>query len=110
MSFVERARQREAYREQKRKDKEARRKALGLTNRKVSTSEVKKMLSRISADAYEDWLSVGRALYNEFGVEGYELWIDWSRTSMKFEQVGADYQWDALLNRLAQQPRAPFSI
>jgi hypothetical protein len=97
MSFVERARQREAYLEQKRKEKEERRKALGITNQKVSFLEVKNLLSRISADAYDAWFPVGRALYNEFGDEGYGLWIEWSKTSDKFNQVSADYQWDAIV-------------
>lgn len=37
-----------------------------------------------SADGYEDWISIGFALKNEFGEAGYGIWDRWSAKSAKY--------------------------
>ncbi len=49
---------------------------------------------------YHDWFRIGMALRDVPG--GYELWMDWSATSPKFDQESADLQW----KRIQDNPKS----
>lgn len=49
-------------------------------------------LQYLDADSYESWQRMGHAL-KTIGDAGYALWIEWSKTSPKFNQEEADRKW-----------------
>ena len=64
-------------------------------------SWVPSALSSLSASMpYADWFRVGMALRDVPG--GYELWMDWSATSAKFDQESAQLQW----KRIQDNPKS----
>ena len=52
-------------------------------------------LFSIPADDRGDWSKIGMALKTTYADEGYSLFIEWSRTSPKFDAVDAKRQWDS---------------
>lgn len=45
---------------------------------------------------YADWFRIGMSLRDVPG--GYEMWMDWSATSPKFDQESAELQWQRIQN------------
>lgn len=47
-------------------------------------------LSDARLDDYHDWIMLGQALHHQFGAsdEGFDLWVDQSKRSPKFEDTG----------------------
>ena len=48
----------------------------------LTPSQLRKLLRKIRADDYEDWVAVGQSLHDVEG--GFDLWLDWSARSSKF--------------------------
>lgn len=46
-------------------------------------------------DNYQSWLRVGMALHDWDQDNGYNLWLDWSRTSDKFDEEVCSLKWDS---------------
>lgn len=56
---------------------------------------VQEALSFIPSDDYHIWIKIGLALKSAFpGIEGEEVFIEWSRTSEKFEERTTLYNWE----------------
>ena len=51
------------------------------------------MLQFIPADDREDWIKVGMALKSEFGDDGFPLYDDWSRSSIKYNSKSCIMAW-----------------
>jgi hypothetical protein len=63
----------------------------------IDLTTLKKHLraTRHLADSRDDWYRVGMALYHQFdgGVEGLELWEDWSQNSSKYRPGEPERLW-----------------
>ena len=59
--------------------------------RKQVIADLETALQFIPADERKIWVKVGHALY--WLDDGYRIWIGWSKTSSKFDQVDADKVW-----------------
>ena len=47
----------------------------------------------IDSDDRETWIAIGQAIHSEFGDEGRETWIEWSRKSSKYVEKDAFAAW-----------------
>ena len=54
------------------------------------------MLQVIPADDYEIWLRCGMALKDEFGEQGYQLFLEWSKQAHNFSQSAVDSTWKSI--------------
>lgn len=61
--------------------------------------KVKSALEHVSSDDRRTWILVGMALQFHFGQAGYELWVEWSKTSSKFDEKDAQYNWETFKDR-----------
>lgn len=71
----------------------------GAANAKSWNEDLRKLrsaLSTLSADDYHEWITIGAALYHaaEGAPEALELWLEWSRTSPKFDQLACTSRWE----------------
>lgn len=58
------------------------------TENTLSPSQLKWVLAHIPAsDDYNHWIKVGQALETDYEEPGFDLWVEWSRTSKKFKGV-----------------------
>lgn len=57
-------------------------------------TELRSALDSMRSDDYKLWIDMGMALV-ELGDVGRGLWLDWSKTSKKFNAVEASRKWDA---------------
>lgn len=64
----------------------------------IKDGEIIEMLSSERADDYFSWKEVGFVLYNisQGCDEGLELWIDFSKKSIKFTEGVCENQWDRM--------------
>lgn len=54
----------------------------------LTSSQLKWVLSKIPpSDDYNHWIKVGQALETDYETTGFDLWVEWSRTSKKFKGV-----------------------
>jgi hypothetical protein len=44
-------------------------------------------------DDHDRWITVGMCLHNWDATAGYQLWLEWSRGSDKFEKADCDRRW-----------------
>ena len=53
----------------------------------ISTKELKRHLSLMDAEPYDEWLLVGQALHHEFdgGYDGLTHWVDWSSNASSYD-------------------------
>ena len=53
----------------------------------ISTKELKRHLSLMDAEPYDEWLLVGQALHHEFdgGIDGLTHWVDWSSNASSWD-------------------------
>ena len=53
----------------------------------ISTKELKRHLSLMDAEPYDEWLLVGQALHHEFdgGYDGLTHWVDWSSNASSWD-------------------------
>jgi hypothetical protein len=58
-----------------------------------TVTELRSALTFLRADDHEQWVAVGHAL-RELGEVGRGLWLDWSRTSDKFDPIKDPKKWD----------------
>lgn len=77
---------------------------LGNSPLDISYDEVKSTLDGLPNSMVDDrdgWLEVGQALHHQFeGSEiGYELWIEWSQTSEKFDDRDQRKVWASFKNK-----------
>jgi len=70
-----------------------------------SLIKVESAMNYISCEDYQTWLHVGMSLHNSFfaSEEAKELWSDWSRQSVKFNQKDIDLKWNTFEN-YSRQP------
>jgi hypothetical protein len=61
----------------------------------VSLSELKAALEYVSADDYEQWVHVGMAIKEELGLDGFTLWSEWSKTSLKCKSEELLAKWES---------------
>lgn len=54
-----------------------------------SKEQLFELLSRIDADSYDKWISVGQIIKSAYGAPGFAHWVSWSKTSDKFPGEGA---------------------
>jgi hypothetical protein len=71
--------------------------------------EVQRALEVIPADDYDKWVMVGQALRHEYGAQGRELWLEWSRKSDKYKE-GDETKWDTFDNNRTVKPVRAASI
>lgn len=60
-----------------------------------TVSELRSALNSMRSDDRDLWIATGHAL-KELGELGRELWLTWSRTSVKFDPMVAAKTWDGL--------------
>ncbi len=53
-------------------------------------------LKHLEADDRKRWIDVGMAIKHSLGEAGLPTWIDWSKTSEKFDPADAIRQWQSL--------------
>ena len=53
----------------------------------ISSTELKRHLSLMDAEPYDEWLLVGQALHHEFdgGFDGLTHWVDWSSNASSYD-------------------------
>jgi len=53
----------------------------------LSTKELKRHLSHMDPEPYDEWLLVGQALHHEFdgGYDGLTHWVDWSSNASSYD-------------------------
>jgi len=56
--------------------------------------ELKDALQHIPSDDRDEWVKGGYALFL-LGDDGYQLWIEWSKKSISFNQVDANIAWES---------------
>jgi hypothetical protein len=61
-------------------------------------SELRSALTFLRADDREQWVAVGHAL-KELGEVGRGLWLDWSRSSDKFDPAKEPRTWDSFAGK-----------
>jgi phage/plasmid primase-like uncharacterized protein len=59
------------------------------------SEEIKSALQYIPAEDRDQWVRVGMGLKSELGNDGFELFEDWSRKSVKYDQQETRSQWDS---------------
>lgn len=59
-----------------------------------TVTDLRSALSYLRADDRGQWIAVGHAL-KELGEVGRGLWLDWSRSSEKFDAVNDPKKWDS---------------
>lgn len=59
--------------------------------------DLRSALSYIDPGEYRTWCGVGMALQS-LGREGYDLWVEWSRSSKKFDAHEMPKKWEDLSN------------
>ncbi|WIM06570.1 MAG: DUF927 domain-containing protein [Candidatus Nitricoxidivorans perseverans] len=60
----------------------------------VDVDQLRVALSFLSPDEYGKWVDYGLAIKSDLGDEGYPIWLEWSRTSDKFNEDAARDKWD----------------
>ena len=60
--------------------------------------EVKAALQAIPAEDYEHWYKLGAAIFNTYGERGYLLFVEWSKTSNKFNAKDCARKWEQVQN------------
>lgn len=68
----------------------------------VPLAKVREALAHVSADDYQRWINIGQALRHNYGDAGEEAWLEWSKTSSKFED-GDEQKW-ATFDRNRDRP------
>jgi len=59
----------------------------------TSDQEIESALSCIPADDYNTWIEVGMALKTHLGDQGFPLWDQWSRSSLKYQEKRQPGKW-----------------
>lgn len=72
-------------------------------------SELQDALLYVPADPYEDWISVGKALY-PLGGDGFGLWDTWSRNSAKYDQSVMQSKWNSFSSGASFEPAFVFNL
>lgn len=52
-------------------------------------------LFAISPEDYDTWLKIGMILKYELGEDGYDLWVEWSKQSDKYDPFVFGQKWDS---------------
>lgn len=65
-------------------------------------NDLTEKLNYISADDYDQWLTVGMALKHE--GYGWEVWDEWSRSSPKYQEGVCERKWRSFNERNAGEP------
>lgn len=58
----------------------------------IAVEVMREALTYINPDNYNRWIDIGQALRHAYGDAGEELWVEWSRTSSKFQE-GDEGKW-----------------
>ena len=60
---------------------------VGVIKSDASSSEVREILTYVSADTEDTWIKVGMALHHQYNgnEEGFKIWDEWSQTSDKYD-------------------------
>lgn len=56
----------------------------------VPLKKVRDALAFVNADDYQRWINIGQALRHNYGDDGESVWLEWSRTSSKFQDSDED--------------------
>jgi Protein of unknown function (DUF3987)/Primase C terminal 2 (PriCT-2) len=60
-----------------------------------SIGRLKKALSRIPPEDYQEWITVGMALKRELGAEGLPVYHEWSARSEQYDADEVDRKWES---------------
>lgn len=64
---------------------------------KADAPEIREALTFVSAAPRDEWVRVGLALKHELGDDGFEVWDEWSQTSVKYPgEDEAQRRWQTL--------------
>jgi Primase C terminal 2 (PriCT-2) len=69
---------------------------------RIDRALIEAALEVIPADDYYPWIEVGAALHYEFGEDGYELFVNWSAKSDKFNAEHCLLKWENGCTRLTK--------
>lgn len=61
----------------------------------IPIEKIRLALTFIDADDYHQWVNIGHALKHAYEEEGESLWLEWSKTSEKYEE-GDEAKWETL--------------
>lgn len=65
----------------------------------IELATVRAALAHVSADEYERWINYGQALKHAYGDDGFDIWVEWSQSSGKWND-GDERKWETFdLNR-----------
>jgi hypothetical protein len=77
----------------------------------ISTDELRQRLMLIPVDGggYDQWMQIGMALHHQFdgGDEGFDLWNEWSETSMDYDLDELQRKWPTF--EIDGKKRAPLT-
>lgn len=84
-------------------------KARGHNSKDYSGLETKMLihaLESVPSDDYDTWVKVGLALKNDLKDQGYEIWVNWSRTTSQgnFSEENCSDKWHNGLNSEVARP------
>lgn len=68
--------------------------------------ELEKLLSMLSKDRvndYDDWITIGMAIYNTTNSHGFSIWDEWSKKSQKYDYNECKRKWTSFKRNSSQK-------